>query len=101
MNKKNALAGLLALGLMLPAAAYGAEEDRFNPGPVLDQIQIGSEVAAPGGRLSIAADAWDDDGIRSIWVRFIHDETGTVLSVPMKRRFGDPRLELNTQYPNS
>lgn len=93
MNKKGALAGLLALGLMLPAAAYGAEEDRFNPGPVLDQIQIGSEVAAPGGRLSIAADAWDDDGIRSIWVRFIHDETGTVLSVPMKRRFGDPRLE--------
>lgn len=94
MNRRRILAGLLALGMLLPTAAWASgDEERRNFGPVLEQFQIGSDTAVRGGKLSIAADAWDDDGIRSIWARFIHDESGTLLSVPLELRFGDPRLE--------
>lgn len=94
MNRRGFLAGLLAAGLLFPAAAWANEQDQSkNPGPYLEQIQIDADTAARGGSLSIAADAWDDDGIYSIWVYFIHDESGTLLSVPMELRFGDPRLE--------
>lgn len=95
MNRRRILAGLLAAGMLLPTAAWASEDDQGtrNFGPVLEQLQISSGTAARGGKLSVAADAWDDDGIRSIWVRFVHDESGTLLSVPMELRFGDPRLE--------
>ena len=95
MNKKKSLV-TAALALTLSAAvAYGAEEDPtpYNPGPVLDEIAVSAQTAAPGGKLSVAAEAWDRDGVRSIWVRFIHDETETVLSVPLKARFGDPSVQ--------
>lgn len=94
MSKRKILAALLAAALLLPTAAWAGEEDRpKNYGPYLEQFQIDADTAARGGKLSIAADAWDDDGIYSIWARFIHDESGTLLSVPMELRFGDPRLE--------
>lgn len=95
MNKRKFLALAAALALTLSAAtAYGAEEDPpYNPGPMLDEIAISSTTAAPGGKLSVAAEAWDPQGVRSIWVRFIHDETETVLSVPLKARFGDPSVQ--------
>ena len=92
-HRNNIAAGLLALGLLLPVTAYGAEEPPYNPGPMLDTIQLSAATAAPGGSLSVGLDAYDPDGIRSIWVRFIHDETETVLSLPMKPRPGDPAVE--------
>lgn len=92
--KKGKLAALLALGMLLgTTAAYGAEDAPYNPGPMLDGIQISAQTAARGGKLSIAADAWDSDGIRSIWVRFIHDESGRVLSLPLVPRRGDPCID--------
>lgn len=92
--KKARIAALAAAGFLLSViTAYGAEEAPYNPGPLLDEIHISSDTAAPGGKLSIAADAGDSDGVRSIWVRFIHDETGTVLSVPMEPRRTDPAVE--------
>lgn len=94
MRFRKVISGLLAAGMLLPAAAWAAEEEPpKNDGPFLEQIQIDAGTAARGGELSIAADAWDDDGIFSIWVRFIHEESGTLLSVPLELRFGDPRLE--------
>ena len=94
MKLRGLLSGLLAAGLLFPITAWASEGDLpRNPGPYLEQIQIDSDTAARGGKLSIAADAWDDDGIYSIWVQFIHDESGTFLSVPLEPRFGDPRLE--------
>lgn len=95
MNRtKRFAAAALALALVT-APAYGAEEDPapYNPGPMLDEIAISAQTAAPGGTLSVAAEAWDPDGVRSIWVRFVHDETETVLSVPLKARFGDPSIQ--------
>ncbi len=92
-HRNNIAAGLLALGLLLPVTAYGAEEPPYNPGPMLDTIQLSAATAAPGGSLSVGLDAYDPDGIRSVWVRFIHDETETVLSLPMKPRPGDPAVE--------
>ena len=92
--KTKRLAALLALGMILSTGtAYGAEEAPYNPGPMLDGIQISSQTAARGGKLSVAADAWDSDGIRSIWVRFIHDESGRVLSLPLRPRRGDPSID--------
>lgn len=94
MKRRRILTSLLALGMLLPTAAWAkGEEMPRNEGPFLEQIQIDAETAARGGTLSIAADAWDDDGIWSFWVYFIHDESGTLLSVPMELRFGDPRLD--------
>ncbi len=95
MNRKT-IPVMTALALLLcSVTAYGAEKDPapYNPGPVLDEIHISGATAAPGGKLSVAAEAWDGDGVRSIWVRFIHDETETVLSVPLKARFGDPSIQ--------
>ena len=87
--KKGKLAALLALGMLLSTGtAYGAEDAPYNPGPMLDGIQISSRTAGRGGKISVAADAWDSDGIRSIWVRFIHDESGKVLSLPLLPRRG-------------
>lgn len=92
--KTKRLAALLALGMLLSTGtAYGAEEAPYNPGPMLDGIRISSQTAARGGKLSVAADAWDSDGIRSIWVRFIHDESGKVLSLPLQPRRGDPSID--------
>lgn len=95
MNKRRILAGLLAAGLLFPATVWASEggEPPQNSGPLLEQIQIDSDIAARGGKLSIAADAWDDDGIYSIWVQFIQQESGTLLSALMELRFGDPRME--------
>ena len=90
MNKRRIPAAALAL-VMAVVTAYGAEDAPYNPGPVLDEITLSAQTAAPGGTLSVGAEAGDSDGVRSIWVRFIHDETGTVLSVPLKARFGDPQ----------
>ena len=92
--KKGKLAALLALGMLLSTGtAYGAEDAPYNPGPMLDGIQISSRTAGRGGKISVAADAWDSDGIRSIWVRFIHDESGKVLSLPLLPRRGDPCID--------
>lgn len=94
MNHRRILAGLLALGLLLPTAAWAEEaEAPYNPGPFLDAIQLSSDTAAPGGKLTVGVDAYDPDGIRSVWVRFIHDESETVLSVPLKCRRSDPAVE--------
>lgn len=94
MKLQTALSGLLAAALLLPSAAWAREEEPpKNDGPFLEQIQINTDTAARGGKISIAADAWDDDGIFSIWVRFEHDESGTLLALPLELRFGDPRLE--------
>ena len=65
-HRNNIAAGLLALGLLLPVTAYGAEEPPYNPGPMLDTIQLSAATAAPGGSLSVGLDAYDPDGIRSI-----------------------------------
>ncbi|MCI8654027.1 MAG: hypothetical protein HFF11_10120 [Angelakisella sp.] len=92
MNKRRIPAAALAL-VMAVVTAYGAEDAPYNPGPVLDEITLSAQTAAPGGTLSVGAEAGDSDGVRSIWVRFIHDETGTVLSVPLKARFGDPQAQ--------
>lgn len=94
MKRRGIFAGLLAAVLLFPTAAWAkGEEPQKNDGPFLEQIQIDTETAACGGKVSIAADAWDDDGIWTFWARFIHDESDTLLSVPMELRFGDPRLE--------
>ncbi len=57
--KKGKLAALLALGMLLSTGtAYGAEDAPYNPGPMLDGIQISSRTAGRGGKISVAADAW-------------------------------------------
>lgn len=95
MKLRRFLSGLLAAALLFPASAWASEGEDLPPnfGPFLEQIQIDTDTVARGGKLSIAADAWDDDGIWSIWVSFTHEESGTLFTIPMELRFGDPRLE--------
>ena len=74
----------LFTALLLIGAPVNAFADTDNGGPELYDFSLSRSVVSPGSTLSIGANGWDEDGIRSILLRFEEENTKTTLTVTLK-----------------
>jgi hypothetical protein len=82
------LAALFAASV--PVFALAADEQE---GPELGSAAVYGATVAPGGNVTVAADAWDDDGVKSILLRFENDAAKTVLTVTLDENDDDGLIE--------
>jgi hypothetical protein len=74
----------------IPVFASAADEQES---PELGSTVVYGAATAPGGKVTVAADAWDDDGVKSILLRFENDAAKTALTVTLDENDDDGLIE--------
>ena len=74
----------LFCALLLLSTPTTAFADTDNGEPELYDFSLSRQVVSPGSTLSIGANGWDEDGIRSILLRFEEEHSKTILTVTLK-----------------